>query len=226
MLQRLVLITLAATSLAVAGCGLFPFLLDTVTSARIRVIHASPDAPAVDVCANGSVAFSNAGFPSATSYASLDSGTYAVRVVPANAGCSSPGVIDANIPLIGGTDVTVMAVGLLDNIEAIVLTDDNTAPQSGNAKVRFVHASPDAPTVDITLTDGTTLFDDISFKESGGYIEVAAGTYTLEVRDETGTTVVLTLEDITVSADTVYTVTAVGLLSGSPALDVLITMDS
>lgn len=210
----------------VAGCGLlFPMPTGTDT-ARVRVVHASPDAPAVDVCVDGSVAFDNAAFPSATEYAALTPATYAVRVVPAGAGCGSAGVIDADLPLAANSDTTVVALDFLADIEPLVLTDDNSSPQAGNAKVRFVHASPDAPTVDITLTDATTLFNDVSFKENGGYIEVAAGSYDLQVRDETGATVVLTLNDPSVSAGGVYTIYAVGLLAGDPDLDVLITLDN
>lgn len=207
----------------VAGC--FP-VEEPQETAKIRVVHASPDAPAVDVCANGAVAFSGAAFPEATDYAVVEEGTYQIRVVPAGSGCSGGGVINASLPLPAGTETTVVAVNTLDSIEPLVLEDDNSAPAEGSAKVRFVHASPDAPTVDITLTDATTLFNDISFKEVGGYIEAPAGTLDLEVRDETGAVVVLTLEDVTLEEGTVYTIYAIGLLNGTPALDALITVDN
>lgn len=195
-------------------------------TARIRVVHASPDAPAVDVCANGAEAFTGAAFPAATGYANVEAGTYQIRVVGADAGCNSAAVIDAALPLNADTDTTVVAVNLLADIEPLVLADDNTAPTAGSAKVRFVHASPDAPTVDVTLTDGTTLFDNVSFKEVGDYIEASAGTLDLEVRDEAGAVVVLTLENVTLEAGTVYTVYAVGLAAGDPALSALITVDN
>jgi hypothetical protein len=195
-------------------------------NARIRVVHASPDAPDVDICANGTAAFTDAGFPSATQYATVEEGTYQIRVVGAGGGCEGGGVIDAALPLPADSATTVVALNLLMDIEPLVLEDDNSAPTMGMAKVRFVHASPDAPTVDITLTDGTPLFDNVSFKEVGNYIEAPAGTLDLEVRDESGTTVVLTLEDVTLEPGTVYTVYAIGLLTGEPALDALITVDN
>ena len=89
-----------------------------------------------------------------------------------------------------------------------------------------MHASPDAPSVDITLTDGTTIFDDVSFKGAGDYIETAAGTIVLQVRDETGTVTVLTVENVTLESGRVYTVYAVGLLASEPSLDALITVDN
>ena len=38
-----------------------------------------------------------------------------------------------------------VAVGLLADITAIVLTDDHRLPDIGKTDVRFIHASPDAP---------------------------------------------------------------------------------
>lgn len=223
--MRIVFASCAALTVApIFGC--FQMQEPAPETAKIRVVHASPDAPAVDICANGSAAFSDVAFPSATDYATVEEGTYQIRVVAAGSSCGGGGVINAALPLPADTETTVVAVNTLDSIEPLVLEDDNTAPTAGTAKVRFVHASPDAPTVDITLTDGTTLFDNVAFKEVGDYIEAPAGTLDLQVRDETGTAIVLTLEDVTLEDGTVYTVYAIGLLTGSPALDALITMDN
>ncbi len=234
MKRTVLLLGFAATLTFAAGCRLWPLAYfaqlggPQAQNAQVRVVHASPDAPAVDVCADGGVLFAGASFPAATSYESVPAATYAVNVIASGSGCDSAGVIEANLPLTAGTDTTVVAVGLLADIEPLVLSDDNSAPAAGNAKVRFVHASPDAPTVDITLTDGTTLFDDIAFKENGGYLEVAAGTYTLQVRDETGTAVVAVpgLDNLVLEDGAIYTVFAVGLLNGTPSLQVLITQDN
>ncbi len=222
-MKSMITIAMAGLAVLIAGCPLMTN--DDKSSARVRAVHASPDAPSVDVCASGATLFSNAAFPAATNYATVDAGTYDVNVVAAGAGCSSAGVIAAPLTFAADTDTTIVALNVLDAIEPLVLLDDNSAPAAGNAKVRFVHASPDAPTVDITLPDGTTLFNDISFKENGGYVEVPGATYTLQVRDETGTAVVLTLSDVTVEVGRVYTIYAVGLLNGTPALNALISVD-
>lgn len=215
------------TAIAVAPIiGCFRMQEPAPETARVRVVHASPDAPAVDICANGTAAFTNVAFPGATDYATVEEGTYQIRVVPAGSGCAGGGVINAALPLPADTGTTVVAVNKLDSIEPLVLEDDNSTPPAGKSRVRFVHASPDAPTVDITLEDGTTLFDNVAFQEVGDYIEAPAGTIDLQVRDETGTAIVLTLEDVTLEAGSVYTVYAIGLLAGTPALDALITLDN
>lgn len=215
----------AAVLAASTGCIRMDDTADT-TVARLRVVHASPDAPAVDVCANGQAAFRGATFPAATEYAVVPAGTYAIRVTGASAGCGSAAVIAADLPLAAGQDVSVVALNVLSEIEPLVLVDDNTAPAAGNAKVRFVHAGADAPTVDITLNDGTTLFDNVSFKQATSYLQVPAGTYSLQVRDQTGAVVVLAVGNVTLEEGTVSTVFAIGLLNGAPALNAFVSRDN
>jgi LPXTG-motif cell wall-anchored protein len=192
--------------------------------ARVRVVHASPDAPAVDVWVNGSVAFSNAPFQGITDYAALDAGSYQVQVTPT--GASEPIVIDATLDLAASTDYTVVAVGELANIEPLVLVDNNAAPAEGKAHVRFVHASPDAPEVDIAVTGGPVLFPNIPFKGVGDYSPVDAGTYDLEVRLAGTETVALSVPGVQLNEGTVYTIFAMGLAGGEPALTAVPSVDA
>jgi LPXTG-motif cell wall-anchored protein len=190
--------------------------------ARVRVVHASPDAPAVDVWVNGSVAFSNAPFKGITGYAALPPASYQVQVTPT--GASTPVVIDATLDLAADTDYTVVAVGQLAAIEPLVLVDNNGAPAAGKAHVRFVHASPDAPAVDIAVKNGPVLFANVPFKGVGDYLPVDAATYDLEVRLAGTTTVALEVPGLKLDAGTVYTVFAMGLagdgtLTAVPSVD-------
>jgi hypothetical protein len=195
------------------------------SEARVRVVHASPDAPAVDVWVNGAKAFSNAPFKGITSYASLEAGSYDVQVVPA--GATEPVVIDATLNLAAGADYTVVAVGQLAAIEPLVLVDDNTLPEPGNAHVRFVHASPDAPAVDIAVANGgPVLFENVSFKDVAGYLPVGAGTYDLEARLAGTDTVALSVPGVTLEDGVVYTIFAMGLAGGEPALQAVPSADA
>ena len=52
--------------------------------------------------------------------------------------------------------------------------DDSTGPAAGEARVRVVHASPDAPAVDV-LVDGAEVLSDVPFRAASDYLDVAAG---------------------------------------------------
>ncbi len=97
----------------------------------------------------------------------------------------------------------------------MVVTDDLTAPAAGNAHVRFIHLSPDAPAVDITTTTGAIVFGNKSFKEFTAFTPLATGTYDLQVRLQGTDTVVLDLPGIALADGNIYTVFAKGFVAGS-----------
>lgn len=198
----------------------------------VRVVHASPDTPPVDVYVNtapgaGAPAITNLPFRSATGYVPLPTASYRFRVTPS--GATSPVPIDATASIDGSTDYTIAAIGLLSGTPAIsplVLVDDNTIDPL-NARVRFVHASPDAPAVDIFAAGGATpIWDAVTFGNSGGYRTIPGGSYNLEVRLDAGGGLALSIPGVTFDAGKVYTVFAVGrvgngTLAAQPFVDAI-----
>jgi LPXTG-motif cell wall-anchored protein len=142
-------------------------------------------------------------------------------------GATEPIVIDANLDLATKTDYTVVAVGQLANIEPLVLIDNNSAPAAGKAHVRFVHASPDAPAVDIAVANGgPVLFSNVPFKGVGDYLPVDAGSYDLEARIAGTDTIALSVPGVMLNEGTVYTIFAMGLAGGEPSLSAVPSVDA
>jgi len=191
--------------------GLTAVALAGVAQADVRVVHASPDAPPVDVYVNetpgaGSPAIEDLAFTQATPYIPLPTDNYTFNVTAAN---MTDTVLSASSPIDGNTDYSIVASDFLASIGASIYVDDNTIDLN-NARVRFIHQSPDAPAVDIFANNSIELFDAVSFTESGGYQSVAPGDYLVDVRlDSDGTTVLDDL-DLTFEAGNVYTVFAMG----------------
>lgn len=191
------------------------------SNAKVRVVHASPDAPAVDVLVNGQKvqALTNVPFFTASSYLDLPAGTYDIQVVPT--GATTPVVIDAKgVKIDAGKAYTIAASGKLADIKPAVFVDDLTAPAAGKAHVRVYHLSPDAPAVDIAVKGGPVLIPNLAFPNASNYLPVDAGTYDLEVRPTGTTTAALSLAGTKLDAGKIYDVFANGLLSGTPALKV------
>ena len=215
---------------AVAAAAVAVFALSGVAAAdddaRVRVLHASPDAPAVDVYVDGAEAISDLAYPDITGYVALPAGDHLVEVFPASADGSGTPVISATLTLAAATDYTVAAVGEVAAIEPLVLVDDNSAPADGNAHLRFVHASPNAPAVDIAVTGGDVVVPNAAFKDASGYLPLTAGSYDLEVRAAGTDTVALPLPGIALEAGKVYTAFAIGLFDGDPALTAKLVVDA
>ena len=91
----------------------------TETDASVRFVHASPDAPAVDVIVDGAVVASDLAFGQATDYLSVSPDEHQVQIVPSGSDAASA-VIDTTFDPEGGNNYIVAASGLLTEIEAKV----------------------------------------------------------------------------------------------------------
>jgi hypothetical protein len=187
------------------------------STSRVMVVHASPNAPAVDVRVNNTVALSNVAFPANSTYTSINSGSTNFKVSPTG---STNYVIDATVDLKSNTNYSVFAIDSVAKIKAAVVMDDLTAPVAGKAHVRFFHFSPNAPAVDIAVTGGPVLFSNRMFNDQATNVSLSnftpldAGTYNLEVRLAGTNTVVLALPNVMLTAGKIYTVFAKGFASG------------
>jgi hypothetical protein len=238
----------------------------TATKANVRVAHLSPDAPAVDFCLapHGSTSFSGpvlaglsdaAGlaYPNVTKYLAVDAVQYDVRLVaPASTGCATSlaGLPDfTNLPALpAGSSVTIAAIGVVDRSDAAAsdpaftlaafIDDATVAP--GKGALRFVHASPGTPAVDVGLGQGasfTKIFSDVAFGHVGtgagldanGYVVTAPFTNEpVSARVAGASTDALTVPSVSLAAAEIATAFAIGGKTGATTnpLRVLLCDDS
>jgi hypothetical protein len=186
--------------------------------AAIRVAHASPDAPDVDVLVDGSVVVSDLSFRDVSPYLEVPAGEYEVAVNAAGTDTTVFGPVDLTLEAEDYTAVARGEVSSDDTAFTVAVFEDTNGANVGDdeARVRAIHASPDAPAVDVTVDDGAaTLFDGVAFGESGGYVVVEAGTYDVEIRPDTGDDdgSVVFETDLTLEGGATYTAFAEGYLS-------------
>jgi hypothetical protein len=190
------------------------------TEPMVRVFHASPDAPSVDVYLNGKRIIRNLTYKQETDYLPLpDAGTYRIDIYPA--GKTDKPVLTGTFTFNSGQKYTVAAVGKLADLDLLFVYDNENVPP-GESKVRFIHLSPDAPAVDIAVKNGDVVFSDVTFKEVTDYLPLTPMTVNLEVRAAGTDKAVLQLPPIRLRPNRSYTIYAVGLLEGKPGLEALI----
>lgn len=176
-------------------------------SSLVRVFHAAPQAPNVDVYVNDQMVFSNLAFGDFTRYVYLDEGEYNISVYLA--GQKDRPVINQMVDVPPQQIFTIAATGNLDNLGLLVIPDKvSKSPSQNYSSVRVIHLSPNAPGVDI-LVDGDTLFEDISFGEGTDYVDLNPGTYNVNVVLNTDKSVVLPLK-VTLNPDKIYTIYIIG----------------
>ena len=177
------------------------------TNPRVRIGHCSPDAPSVDVHVDGEPAFENLAFKDLSDYASLPSGKHDVSIHPAGGGDA---VLETSLRLRDDTMYTALATGMLDDLEVTAFEDEAGDIPDDMAHVRFIHASPDGPSVSIKPRGGDDIFTRVGFRKASKFEQVGAGTYDLDVHPAGKDDVVLGLDDIELSGGNAYTVIAVG----------------
>lgn len=186
--------------------------------AKVRVLHASPDAPAVDVYVNGQKVLENVSYKQQSDYLEVPEGQYKIDIYPA--GNTNQPVLSQNVGVEGGNMYTVAAAGKLNNLQLIAVMDNN-AVSNGKAKVRFWHLSPNAPAVDIAVKGGDVLFRNIPFGKATRYLTLPPTTVDLEVRVAGTNQTALEVPGVSVSPNQIYTAAALGLAGGQPPLEAM-----
>lgn len=235
--------TAPVSLIASTGSALLEFL-DVNTPSNVRVVHASSDAPAVDVLVDGNpsgiagLTFGNSAGP-----APLDPGPTVFEVVASPAGPGSVPVITASANLVQGGAASVFAVGSLsvdpaNPIEGLLLADETRAVAT-EARVRIVHASVLAQDVDIYVQPGGSLppasdipvgvtpsFAGVPFKADTGYIALAGGDYDIAVTPAGSRTPAIGPATLTFAAGDLLTLVAVDGPNLTTPLGVLLLDDS
>lgn len=202
---------------------LYDYYMLRVPSSYVRVFHASPNSPGVDVYANEKLVAKDLKYKMFSPYLKVPSGEYNIKVY--RAGTVRRPLIDTKVSLTPNTIYTVAAINKLESIQLFPIVDSKTAIKPGKTNIRFIHLSPDAPAVDISLRDGKILFSNVSYKGVTNYTTVDPGKYTLLVKAVGTNEVVLTVPSITLRPGLNLSIYAVGLAGGKPDLQLLIPLD-
>ncbi|MEN0047288.1 MAG: DUF4397 domain-containing protein [Bacteroidota bacterium] len=163
-------------------CATFTF----AQTAKLQVIHNSPT-PTVDIYVNGDLLLDNFAFRTATPFVDVPAEVeLTIGVALGNSTSADEALVNIPVTLEADKNYIAVANGIVggDPGFELAVTDigRTIADEAGNVNLLFFHGSPDAPEVDITLTDGTVLFDNVSFGNfSSDYLSVPAGSYGLAV---------------------------------------------
>lgn len=220
--------TLAALVLATAACS--DDNNSPSSNAQVRVVHGSPDAPAVEVLVDNNTVLDSVAYLDASGYLTVPSGTRNVKV---NVYGTTTTVINANVAVAKDEAYTVIATNTVAAIEPLVLTDDLTAPAAGNIKLRLVHGAPSVDLVDIYITaPGADIsglspnLSDVGFKQNSGYLEVAAGDYQVRITPAGTKTVAIDTGALTLAAGQIRTAIAVETVGGGAPFTALLLADA
>ena len=194
-------------------------------NARVRVIHASPDAPKVDILLGAAggpppqIAIEALPYGQYTDYISVPAGSYQAAI---NVSGTSTQVTSLSVTLEDGMAYTVVATGFAASgkspgfrVFAVPETRDDEPPP-GFSYIRFIHAAPSVPAVSVyalpfayaTARNSDPVVASLPFGVTTGYSRVPAGSYFGRLTPEGSKTIVADAGRITLSSGSVRTVVA------------------
>src|SRR5215208_6673620 len=163
--------------------------------ATLRVIHASPGAPEVDVLLDGQTLLQGLAYGTASSYATLTPEEHRLQVVPTGQ-TADAAVVDETIDAAPGQAYLLAVFGLLNDIGGDIYDVDLSEIEPGNARVRLINFSPDAGAIDLLETGGDEWFGDVDLGDASDYRDIAPGTYSADVRGGDDDRVLQTVADL------------------------------
>lgn len=172
---------LLAAAAALTVIALFTVSCGSSSSAKYRVLHASPGESNLDIELDSKVVASNIAYGTASSYLSASSGSHQLQLNTAGA---TNALLSKSVSFTANSQVTILATDYPAQLAAISLTDDTTTPTSGDFRIRLINASPSAGIVDAYVvapsTDVTGVSPTITgltFEAGSTYQSLTAGNF-------------------------------------------------
>lgn len=251
-ITKLAALLIPAIALSVFSCGdpemptPVPATGAPTTSSNIRFLNASPDAPSLSFNVNNVTSATDVAYLELSPYGKIAVGQAAVRGVAASGtigGTIGSGAIlyrasatnQNNFSFNNNAFYTFI---VMDSIarpkpttlngtnpggpQFIALTDNNSAPAAGKAKVRLVNAAAGegavwittASGVDFSTVNGTANAEGktpgIAARAASAFVSIDPGTISLEFRTASNAGAVRVADDVTLEAGKVYTIVLSG----------------
>lgn len=190
----------------------------------IRLFHASPTAPSLDIYANGNLIAKDLAFSKYTNYIEVSPGEYKIEIYPT--GTKGNIVITKTLEVAPNGIFTVAAINLPVNLDLLVIKDASGAVNPNLSFLRFISLSPNAPLLDLSLSaDSKKLFKMVEYKEITGYYPLSPGIYTFDLAPSSASGLTLRIPDVSLNPNKFYTIYAVGLIGGTPRIQSVLIQD-
>ena len=191
--------------------------MNSIKRAQVRILHAAPKAPAVDVYVNEMRILQNFAYKNKSDYLSLPPGKYQIDIYPT--GQTTSTILSRKVDLESEKMYTVVAAGSNEMLKLLTFEDNPYVPQN-ESKIRFVHLSFDTPPVDIAVKDGDVVFPNLAYRKASEYLNLYPMQVDFEVRLAGSKEAALSLPT-EIQVNTPLSIYIVGSSQGEPDLEVI-----
>lgn len=192
---------------------------------KVRFIHAVPLAPAVDIYLSGMSMGKDLAFSDITCYENISPGNYELQLY--KSGTYVKPLISSNIDISPNSNLTINIVTLGTSLDIFTLNDANIKDKVkiGNCFLRFIHLSPNAPLISLSLSNDVILFNNVEYLETTGYYPLSPAIYDFKVTFSSFAGLIKYINDKKLANGRFYTIYIIGLLNREPKLGYLLVED-
>jgi hypothetical protein len=185
------------------------------TFSRLKAVNGIPGTM-LNLKLDGAVALSQITFTGASSYLTTNAGAHTVAFEAANV----PGVnlVSQALTLDAARDYTIVAGGTSAAPRLLALTDDNSIPASGYAKVRYLNLLVDGATVDVLFNAASQASGLAPFVVSSYFLTLPGTGLTIAFTTPGGVTTIAAVVNAQIDAGGVYTAYLFGTSASPQAL--------
>ena len=183
--------------------------------AQVRFLHTSPDSPNIDVYIDGKRTIKDLPFKNVSAVLPLTAGKHHIDIYPT--GNMVDSVLNKKITVESGKSYTLAAIDSVKKMRLLVFENQPRVPVN-EAKLRFIHLSPDTPPFDIAVKDRDVVFPKVSYKQATEYLGLTPMTVNLEAREADSKAVLLAMPRVQFLPNESYTIVFLGMTSNEPEL--------
>jgi hypothetical protein len=173
---------------------------------RVRMLHASPGAPPLSLLVGELEAVQNLAYRRANDYQPWTAEGYDLRVEPTMDRGRS--LAATAVRLTAGRATSLLVLGRGSQTAIVPLDDDLSRPVHGQAKVRFVHAAPEAPSLKVSRlgAGGSVLDERLGYGLASESFSLPTGFASFALRPADGGSEQGRVEEVWLKAGAVYSI--------------------
>jgi len=188
---------------------------EVAESTYLSIINAAPTSATYNVYLNDGKA-NAAALPlgGSINYLQLTPGNFSVKFTTAS---NIESLFTESVSLAVNTIYSYYLISDNNQLDGLLVTDAVGAA-TDKSFVRFINLSPDAPALDVAVTDATTkLITNQSFKSASAFVSVDPSTYSFDIKETSTGTIKTKLTSAVLSAGVYYTIISRGVLNPTGA---------
>jgi len=223
---------LALFFFVLSGCGGGTNTDPGAGDTTLRIVHASPDTPSLDVFFGEDLRLAGLSYREASNPITVEPGAIPLSF---NSSGTNTTLAAAVVEIAATNSFTAAIINFLRNVETVVIPDDLIAPGEGLIKFRLAHLSPSAPALDLYINEAggeadldflRPVLENVSFRSITDFLQIDRGEYRIRLTVAGTTVVAIDSGNVNLDGERIFTFLALESESGGEPFSLALLRDN